>query len=508
MLNTPGTGRKTFSNNVLDLITYLNQLDWRAHLDTRIIICPLFTLLLLLSLGFNVNADVIDPYTAAQGPFTVGPGEEIAEEDLVVLTSSVLGGFRAALPAVGDEAAAGSEATLEIGSGVFKCSMDFPNVDDVNNNAACVSGYDRGEGPVFDLSGSTRFQFDVQSVNGGMTLGITLIDTNEVLSLGFVENVTPGQLVIPFDQLISTTGFGPGADLASIDNIAMVILNQPGKEGSVILGEFSTDGPIKAGPSVPTDDEIVAQELSGSYFDPTRDGEGCQLTLERDGATFILTCYFYDQGEQFWLIGIGMLVNGQIIFSDMIITSGAEYGAGFDPADVVRDVWGSMTMTWADCNNAELELIPVLAGYEQLTLELIRLVPTTCGGGGVQGDALPWMGAFFDPARDGEGFHLGVEGDGSTFVMTWYTYLEGEQVWMIGTGIRDGDQLVFQDMIITRGANFGSEFDPADVIRESFGSITADFSDCNNFTATVDSALPEFSDIVLNVTKIVAGSCP
>jgi hypothetical protein len=46
------------------------------------------------------------------------------------------------------------------------------------------------------------------------------------------------------------------------------------------------------------------------------------------------------------------------------------------------------------------------------------------------------------------------------------------------------------------------------VIRESFGSITADFSDCNNFTATVDSALPEFSDIVLNVTKIVAGSCP
>jgi hypothetical protein len=341
-----------------------------------------------------------------------------------------------------------------------------------------------------------------------MTLGITLIDTNEVLSLGFVENVTPGQLVIPFDQLISTAGLGPGADLASIDNIAMAILNQPGKEGSVTLGGFSTDGPIKEGPSVPSDDEIVAQELSGTYFNPARDGEGCQLTLERDGVTFILTCYLYHQEKQFWLIGVGELMNDQIIFFDMTITSGAGYGDEFDPDDVVRTSWGSIIMTWSDCNNTELELLPVLSGYEMLTLDLTRIVPTTCGGGGVQGDALPWMGTYFDPTRDGEGYMLAVEGDGSTFVMTWYTYLDGEQVWLIGTGIRDGDQLVFENMVITSGAKFGSEFDPADVIRESFGSITADFSDCNNFTATVDSALPEFSDIVLNVTKIVAGSCP
>jgi hypothetical protein len=103
---------------------------------------------------------------------------------------------------------------------------------------------------------------------------------------------------------------------------------------------------------------------------------------------------------------------------------------------------------------------------------------------------------------------LAVEGDGSIFVMTWYTYLDGEQAWMIGTGIRNGSRLVFEDMVITSGAKFGSEFDAADVIRETFGTITVDFTDCNNFTATVDSVLPEFHDIVLDVTKIVGGSCP
>ena len=213
-----------------------------------------------------------------------------------------------------------------------------------------------------------------------MSLGISVVDTHEEVGLGFIENVTPGQLSIPFDQLISSS-FPFGVDLSSVDNIGLVIINQQGQEGEVTLGEFSTDGPIVSGPSVPGDgdDEIVAQELSGTYF---------------------------------------------------------------------------------------------------------------------------------DPARDGEGFMLSVEGDGSVFVMTWYTYLDGEQVWLIGVGTRNGNRLVFEEMVITSGAKFGSEFDTADVIRENFGVITVDFADCNNFTAAVDSILPEFHDIVLDVTKIVAGSCP
>jgi len=180
-------------------------------LDTRTVTCRLFLLLLLLSLGFTVNADVIDPFTAAQGPFAVGPNETISLEEGVLQTPSVLGGVRVISPGMGDDAAAGSVTTLEIGGGVFVCSIDFPNVDDVNNGGGCGTFYDRGEGPVFDFSGSTRFEVDVQSVEGGMTMAITLIDTNEEISFGFVENVTPGQLIIEFDQLLS-----PGVDLASI----------------------------------------------------------------------------------------------------------------------------------------------------------------------------------------------------------------------------------------------------------------------------------------------------
>jgi hypothetical protein len=460
-------------------------------------------LLFLLFSGatIGVSADVIDPFTAPQGPFTVGPGEELTEQEAVVETSSVLGGIRAALPTVDEVAQAGSTATMEIAGGVFDCLVDFPSLGNLDNNGGCGSAYARGVGPVFDLTGSSRFMLDIQSVEGVMVMGILLVDAKGEASMGLVENVVPGQVSIPFNDLVPLTSLS-GVNLSLVEIISLVVANQEGEEGRVILTEFSTDGAIKGGPVV-----VVADEIPGSYFNPNRDGEGCQLTLERDQVTFILTCYFYDEGEQFWVIGVGELVNGKITFGEMTITSGAQYGNAFDPKDVVRSNWGSAIMTWSDCNNADLELKPVMPGYEEVTLDLTRIVPTTCGGGGVQGDSATWMGAFFDPNRDGEGFHFGVE-VGEVFVMTWYTYLNGQQVWMIGTGTRDGQRVVFEDVVITSGTGFGSQFDPADVLKEPFGEIIVDFTDCNNFTATINSQLQEFHNLVLDVTKIVPGTCP
>ena len=460
----------------------------------------------LMAFTVGAAADVIDSFTAPQGPFTVGPGEEITEEEAVVLTNSVLGGFRVAVPGVDDEAQAGSTATLDISGGTLTCALDYPSLGNDLNYGGCASGYDRGDGPVFDLTGSSRFIIDVASVEGGMSVGVTVVDANEQLSVALIQNVTAGQHSIAFSELLPAT-FPAGADLALVDNIGLAIANQEGEEGRVVISEFATDGAITGGPVLPTDDEIVAEEIPGTYYNADRDGEGCQLTQERNETTFILTCYFYLDGEQFWVIGVGELVGGQIVFAQLTITSGAQYGDGFDPDDVIRTPWGTGQMTWGDCNNAELQLVPVLPGYEQITLPLTRIVPTVCGGGGIQDESIPWMGAFYDPNRDGEGFHFGIEANG-VFVMTWYTYLDGRQVWLIGTGVREGDRVVFGNMIITRGADFGSAFDPADVVRETFGEIIVDLTDCNSFTATVNPVLAEFHDIVLNVTKIVPGACP
>jgi hypothetical protein len=479
---------------------------WSAFMKPLVAAARLLLFLLFSGAITVASADVIDPFTAPQGPLTMGPGEEPTEQQATVQSSSVLGGIRVALPLVDDVAEAGSTATMVIGGGRFDCRVDFPSLGNPLNVGGCGSSYFRGAGPVFDLTGSSRFELGIQSVDGAMDLAILLTDTNGDASFGFILDVAPGQASIPFDELIPAT-LPAGVDLSLVDVIVFAVSNQEGQEGRVILTNFSTDGPITDGPVIPVGDDIVAEEVPGTYFNPGRDGEGCQLTLERDDETFILTCYFYADGEQFWVIGVGQMLNGAIAFDELTITSGAQYGDAFDPNDVVRRNWGSATMEWSDCNNAALELRPIVSGYEGITLDLTRIVPTTCGGGGLQGDSERWMGAFYDPNRDGEGFHLGVE-VGEIFVMTWYTYLNGQQVWMIGTGTRNGQRVVFSDVVITSGAGFGSQFDPADVVKEPFGEIVVDFSDCNNFTAAIDSQRPEFQDLVLNVTKIVPGTCP
>jgi hypothetical protein len=475
-------------------------------LSPKIIFRPLCVL--LLTAGFNLNADVIDSYLPFQFPPPVGPGETIPNEQAVVHSDEILGGVRFAAPGLHDQASVGSTASMATAGGAFTCNLRFPNDGNENNGGGCATTYGGEESPVFDLSGSTMFLFEARDVSNNPILVVTVQDTNGKTSIGNVQIGGEGQFMVRFDQMFPSAQLG-GADLSMIDSITLLMGGQPGSNMDITLLEFSTDGPIGTGPGSPGGDEIVAEELSGSYYDPARSGEGCQLTLERGGVLFILTCYLYNNGEQFWLIGLGFLADGQIILEQMTITSGADYGEDFSLIDVVRETWGSAIMTWADCNNAELEMMPVLPGYEEYTLVLTRIVPVTCGGGGAQGDALPWMGSWYLPARDGEGFQLSVEGDdASVFVMTWYTYLDGKQVWMIGTGTRNGNQLVFSEMVITSGTGFGSDFNPDDVIRENFGSITFDFTDCNNLTATVDSQLPEFSDIVLDEVKVIPLDCP
>jgi hypothetical protein len=498
-------------NCTVDVLSFNKQLkrrpDRRVTLSPKTLFRPLYVLLLMT--GFNLNADVIDSYLPFLiPPVVVGPGETIPEEQAVVYSDDILGGVRFAAPGIDAQASASSIATMGTGGGAFTCTLRFPNDGNENNGGGCATRYGDEDAPVFDLSGSTMFLFEARDVSNNPILVVTVGDTNGKTSIGNVQIGGEGQFMVRFDQMFPTAQLG-GANLSMIDSIVVAMTGQPGSNMDITLLEFSTDGPIGTGPGSPGGDQIVAEELSGSYYNAARSGEGCQLTLERGGFLFILTCYLYNNGEQFWLIGLGFLQDGQIIFDEMTITSGADYGASFNPADVVRQDWGAAIMTWANCNNAELELMPVLQGYGDYTMVLTRIIPVTCAGGGAQGSALPWMGSWFWPSRDGEGFQLSVEGDNAdVFVMTWYTYLDGKQVWMIGTGVRSGNKLVFSEMVITSGTGYGPEFNADDVIRETFGSITFDFTDCNNLTATVDSQLPEFSDIVLDEIKIVPLDCP
>jgi sugar lactone lactonase YvrE len=89
-------------------------------------------------------------------------------------------------------------------------------------------------------------------------------------------------------------------------------------------------------------------------------------------------------------------------------------------------------------------------------------------------------GSWYDPLHDGEGFNIEIL-EGNIPLIYWYTYDGlGNQRWLVGVGTINGDQMVFDELMVATGGIFGPNFDPASVELEVVGSATFTFFDCDS----------------------------
>jgi len=110
-------------------------------------------------------------------------------------------------------------------------------------------------------------------------------------------------------------------------------------------------------------------------------------------------------------------------------------------------------------------------------------------------------GAWYDPSRVGEGWLIEVLA-GSLALVTWYSYdQQGNQMWLIGVGEISGSTIRIDEMQVTHGPVFGMDFNPDDVILESWGSLEIEFIDCNSATATYQS-ITGFGSGTLNASRL------
>jgi hypothetical protein len=133
----------------------------------------------------------------------------------------------------------------------------------------------------------------------------------------------------------------------------------------------------------------------------------------------------------------------------------------------------------------ELEYVP--AGAEAgARLALAAEPGATCtlsfgGGGAALSQRLG--GTWFDPAREGEGVMTSffVLGGARVAFLSWYTYENGQQRYLIGGGGVAEDQLsVRLALTETSGAQFGAAFRPEQVVRRDWGEAMLSFPDCAN----------------------------
>lgn len=103
-------------------------------------------------------------------------------------------------------------------------------------------------------------------------------------------------------------------------------------------------------------------------------------------------------------------------------------------------------------------------------------------------------GSFYDPDLSGQGWVLeSLELDGVRWLAaTWYSYVDGEQVWLLGLAPANGNRVEIP-MRAYRGGDFPPRFVPDEVSNSAWGTLSLRFDSSDSGTAQWSPTAPGFN---------------
>ncbi len=126
--------------------------------------------------------------------------------------------------------------------------------------------------------------------------------------------------------------------------------------------------------------DTVSSSVTGSWYDPTHDGEGFVIEQIDDIRVLIYWFTYDDQGQQVWIFGDGRVIDNEIIVDEALQLTGGRFGADFDPADVIRTPWGQMRFSF-DCSAGSMSyesLLPAFGSGQQSLIRLTHVQGLSC----------------------------------------------------------------------------------------------------------------------------------
>jgi len=118
-----------------------------------------------------------------------------------------------------------------------------------------------------------------------------------------------------------------------------------------------------------------------------------------------------------------------------------------------------------------------------------------------------FSGSWYNPDRDGEGFHIEMLPDDQALIV-WFTFPgitdngQTEQAWILGTGSVSGDTITILNAFKARGPEFGDDYDVTDWVSETWGNITISFSDPDNGQIDYDGNDGSGMTLITRVTQL------
>ena len=269
-------------------------------------------------------------------------------------------------------------------------------------------------------------------------------------------------------------------------------------------GRFECDsGPyeVQGGPD-------IGSAQSAAYFDPARSGEGVFVEILGGGLAFVAVFTYSADGQTpAWFVGLGQVVGNSVVVDEVLQTSGGVFGAGFAAASVVRTDVGGLSLVFPNCESTASPGVLSFdsepdSGLDDLLVSATRL-STILDCSGPVATRSGRSGSFYDPNRDGEGIFVQWLSNGQAIVI-WYTYdPQGNQFWTISADVLiDGSKLTANMLYPAATTGFGSSFDPAEIDLQPWGSVTLEYTSCDNLQFGFNSTVPGFGNGSYSYTRL------
>jgi hypothetical protein len=143
------------------------------------------------------------------------------------------------------------------------------------------------------------------------------------------------------------------------------------------LGKFAVDF---HDPDKSLEEIGINPGLTGTWWNENRGGEGflLEVTMLNGKPFMFLSFYTYDDmGNQVYLVATMQNQVGNKADLTIDITTGGNWGADFDPADVSQPPWGTGTIEFPTCTTATATFTPnddaMAAGFTEFTFDLTRV---------------------------------------------------------------------------------------------------------------------------------------
>ena len=118
----------------------------------------------------------------------------------------------------------------------------------------------------------------------------------------------------------------------------------------------------------------IVPAMTGAWYDPAQKGHGILVEV-LPGAQVIAWWFAFNPAgtEQAWFGGQGTYNGNTATISAVDQPTDGRFIPNFDASKIVHNPWGSLTLTFTDCDHGKVDFASTTAGYGSGSMNLTRL---------------------------------------------------------------------------------------------------------------------------------------